>query len=192
MNKKIPAIILFAVIISVVLLAIVAQTLNSTTTTQSANSKPVSNKSPPTLTAEYYIQTSTETQYNSSGLPDSYLTRWVVTIQVGSKYPATLNLWDFHMDYTTNGEYGIHNGEKQVWNGSGGVTAWNLNYLVTDNDGQPEWQSHQNVTIEAGKTFTYTLRFVSGNQTSSDSIVNSIFRYFGPENLTMHRSPDPF
>ena len=97
------------------------------------------------------------------------------------------------MDYTTNGEYGIHNGgEKQVWNGPGGVVAWNLNYLVTNADGQPEWQSHQNVTIEAGKTFAYTLRFVSGNQTSSDSIVSSIFRYSGPENLTLHRSPDPF
>ena len=192
MNKKISAIILFAIIISVVLVAIVTQTLNSTTTTQSTYSKPVSNKLPPTLTAKYYIQTSTEAQYNSSNLPDSYLTRWVVTIQIGSKYPATLNLWDFHMDYTTNGEYGIHNGEKQVWNGSGCVTAWNLNYLVTNNEGQPEWQSHQNVTIEAGETLAYTLRFVSGNQTSSDSIVSSIFRYSGPENLTLHRSLDPF
>jgi hypothetical protein len=191
MKKKVSAAILLVTIVSVILVSLVAQTLNNTAATQSANLKSMSNKSLPTLTTRYYIKTSTEAQYNSSGLPESYLTRWVVTIQVGSKYPTTLNLWNFHMDYNTIGEYGNHNEEKQVWNGSSSVAAWNLNYLVSGSEGQPEWQSYQNVTIEADKTFQYTLRFVSGNQTCSDSITSSIFRYVGTEKLTLIRSMDP-
>jgi hypothetical protein len=195
MKTKISAAILFVIIFSVVLVPIVALTVGNNAKTSSMDSTPTPTVFHPQTIVRYYIENSTEGQYAiSGGKPDSYITRWVINISISSNYPVTLSLWDFHINYETSGQYIIDHqkGGIKIANGSTTVTAWNLNQLITTSDGQPGWISpYQNLTIESGKPFSYTLRYASFNQTCIDSIVSYYFRYSGPEYLSFIKSQDP-
>ncbi len=192
--KKISAAILFVIIFSVVLVAIVAQTFDNYAATPSMDSTPTPAVFRPPPIVRYYIENSTEGQYSiSGGKLDSYITKWIVNISISSNYPVTLSLWDFHIDYETNGQYLDHQKDGvRIANGSTTVTAWNLNQRITTSDGQSGWISpYQNLAIESGKTFAYTLRYASFNQTYIDSIVSYDFRYSGLEYLMLIQSQDP-